>query len=107
MLSLKHARKLRGKAVKRQNKVEKAEHPVLDAATYFAGIASPLMTIPQIYDVWVLNRLDGVSVTSWSGYLLFSFVWLAYGIVHKDRPIIVSSMLWVIAEGLVVLRIVQ
>lgn len=107
MLSLKHARKLRNRAVKHSLKVRKDDHPILDAATYVAGIASPLMTIPQIYDVWVLNKLDGVSVTSWSGYLLFSFVWLAYGIVHRDRPIFVSSMLWVIAEGLVVLRLVQ
>jgi len=60
------------------------------------------MTIPQIMDIWTKKSL-AVNEITWGSYMLFAAVWLYYGIVHKEKPIIISNLLWIIAEGLVVL----
>ncbi len=100
MLHLSHARKRRKKA-KAQNIPIKAHHTILDYLVYFIAIASPLMTIPQICDIWILGLKEGVSFMTWSAYFVASIVWLIYGIVHKDKPIIVSNILWVFMNGMV------
>ncbi len=60
------------------------------------------MTLPQIYDIWITKRLS-VNIITWSSYLVIGFVWLGYGIVHKEKPIIFSNILGIITTGLVVL----
>jgi len=60
------------------------------------------MTIPQIYDIWITKR-PSVNAITWTSYLLIGMVWLFYGIVHKEKPIIFSNILGIITTGLVVL----
>ena len=69
----------------------------------FATI-EPIATIPQIIQVWSANA-GGVSLLTWTFYTLTSFIWLAYGIMKKDKPLILSGALWVTSQGLVVLGV--
>ncbi len=79
------------------------DHTPLDYLVYFCAIAGPVMTIPQIYLIWVNKNASGVSITSWLAYTLLTFVWIYYGIVHKDKPILITNILWLIVNGLVTL----
>ena len=63
------------------------------------------MTIPQIYDIWHTKNAAGVSRLTWIMYVSAAVVWLLYGIQLKDKPIIISSILWVLTESAVVIGI--
>lgn len=67
----------------------------------FATI-EPIATIPQILEVWH-NHIMGVSIITWLFYTLTSCIWLAYGVIKKDKPLIVSGLLWVTSQGMVVI----
>lgn len=68
----------------------------------FATI-EPIATIPQILEIWQHKNIEGVSMLTWFFYMLTSCVWLIYGIIRKDKPLIVSGVLWVASQGLVVI----
>ena len=68
---------------------------------YFAVVAGPLMTLPQVYAIWVEQSTD-VSVISWSAYLLIAVVWLIYGVKHRQKPIIIVQLLWIALDILIV-----
>lgn len=78
---------------------------ILDRTVFAAAIVSPIMTIPQIYIVWTQRSAKGLSLAAWSTYLIVAVVWLVYGMVHKDRAIIVNSFLFVVVHSMVVLGI--
>lgn len=98
MLALHHIHKR-----KRRQKVlnKKISLNPFDYLVYVISIAGPVMTIPQIYDIWVKGN-KGVSLITWQSYLVFTCIWLVYGFMHKEKPIIISNILWLVAQGLVV-----
>ncbi|MBN2881413.1 hypothetical protein JXM83_05165 [Candidatus Woesearchaeota archaeon] len=86
---------------------EKYPHPnkfksMLDKIIYFIGLTGPLMTIPQILKIWSEKSAAGVSMISWMTYLITAFFWLAYGITHKEKPIVITYIFWILTEGFVV-----
>jgi len=88
-------------------KLEPYPHPnkwknLMDRAIYLVSIAGPIMTIPQLMKIWVNHEAAGVSIISWSSYAVIASFWLAYGLMHKEKPIIISSSLWVAMDIMVV-----
>lgn len=75
---------------------------LLDYLIYFAVIFGPLMTIPQVYDIWVLSKKD-ISVISRIAYLITALIWLVYGLKKKDRPIIMVQFLWIVLESAIII----
>lgn len=61
----------------------------IDILVIIAGFFAIAMTIPQILKIWIGKNAAGLSLISWSSYFLVSIVWLAYGIVHREKPIII------------------
>jgi len=76
---------------------------LIDKAIYVAGVFGPLMTAPQLFRIWYHKSAVDVSVLTWSGYLIAAIIWLIYGILHKNKPIIITYALWVLLETLVVI----
>lgn len=76
---------------------------VMDTLAYAASFLSLLLTLDQVRIIWIGHNVDGVSLLAWGAYTLSSTVWLAYGYMHKDRVLIITSFLWIIFNGLVVL----
>jgi uncharacterized protein with PQ loop repeat len=68
------------------------------------AFAIMLMTIPQVVNVW-RDGAGGVSLASWSAYLVSSFAWLAYGIRQRDPTIWLVCIGWIIVDGAVVVGI--
>lgn len=90
--------------------LEKYPHPektkrFFDALVYIAGIATPLFTLPQFLQIWVNQNAGGVSVTTWSAYLIISIIFTIYGFLHKEKPIIVMYLSQAILQIFIVIGI--
>ncbi len=73
---------------------EKFPHPdplkrFLDKIVYLIAFVSPLATLPQIYKVWIEQNVAGISLLSWGFYCLIAIPMVIYGMVHKEKPLIV------------------
>jgi len=58
--------------------------------------ASPLITIPQLFDIYTKKNVAGVSSITWLAYVFTAIIWFTYGIIHKEKVIIVNGILGVI-----------
>ena len=70
---------------------------------FVIAIAEPLANLPQIYTILYHRDASGVSITSWLLYLFFAVNWFWYGIVTKQKPMIVGAVLFIITDGIVVI----
>lgn len=78
----------------------------IDRLIYFAVIIGPVLTLPQVYSIWIQGE-KGVSIITWSAYLVSSVIWLIYGIKHKDMPIITVETMWIILEILIIVGVAR
>lgn len=74
----------------------------VDRAVYFVGVLGPLMTLPQLYNIWFEHQTEGVSLTTWISYAFISSFWLLYGSLHNEKPIIVTQISWLTIHILVI-----
>ena len=75
----------------------------MDKLIYVVGIAGPLRTVPQIAKIWINKSAAGISIIAWVTYAISSAIWAVYGIMHKDKPIAISSLMFVVVNILVVI----
>jgi len=87
-------------------KTKKSSYIVfLDRLTFIVGIIGPFTVVPQIYSIFSTHSADGVSLATWLLIFIVTFPWILYGLAHKEKSIIVSFILWEIANLLVVLGV--
>jgi len=87
------------------NRLKQRKIHFIDKIIYSAVILMPLMTIPQIISIWSTKSADGVSVWTWGMFTFFSIMWLWYAIVHKEKPLIINNILWILMQGSVLVGI--
>jgi len=66
----------------------------IDVLAYIVSFLSLLFTADQIRIIWAEHDARGVSFLSWLFYAISAFVWLGYGLVHKDKVLIITNFLW-------------
>ena len=59
------------------------------------SVVSMLMTVPQVWIIWVNHQAAGVSVISWSTYLVSALLWLWYGVGQRDKNIYLPCIGWI------------
>src|SRR5947209_16807882 len=64
-----------------------------------------IMTIPQVLTIWAGRRAAGVSLLSWSAYLLSAVFWLWYGIRKRDRNIYLPRIGWITLDSAVIVGV--
>ena len=69
------------------------------------SIFTMLMTIPQVLTIWVGHQAAGVSLLSWSAYLISAVLWLWYGIMKRDRNIYLPCVGWIALDGAVIVGV--
>jgi uncharacterized protein with PQ loop repeat len=77
---------------------EKMLRRVLGAMSIFTIV----MTVPQVWTIWVDHQAAGVSVLSWSAYLLSALLWFWHGLRERDRNIYLPCIAWIAADGAVI-----
>ena len=75
---------------------------LIDKLVYVVGIAGPVMTLPQVTKIWLNKNAAGISLPTWITYAAASLIWTVYGVIHKDKPITISSLMFVVVNLLVV-----
>ena len=75
----------------------------LDRVLGFMSIFTMLMTIPQVLTIWVGHQAAGVSVVSWSAYLVSAILWFWYGLRKRDRNIYLPCVGWVGLDAAVII----
>ena len=66
------------------------------------SIFTLLMTIPQVLTIWVGQQAAGVSVLSWSAYLLSAVLWFWFGIKQRDKNIYLPCVGWIGLDAAVI-----
>jgi uncharacterized protein with PQ loop repeat len=78
----------------------------LDRCVLVIGICGPVFTWPQIYQIWSTQEAEGLSLFTWSAWLIFTVFWIIYGLAHQEKPIIVANSLGAINIVLVIIGII-
>ena len=66
------------------------------------SVFTMLMTVPQVLTIWVGHQAAGVSVVSWSAYLLSAILWFWYGLQKKDKNIYLPCVGWIGLDSAVI-----
>jgi uncharacterized protein with PQ loop repeat len=66
------------------------------------SIFTLLMTVPQILTIWVGHQAAGVSVLSWSAYLLSAVLWFWFGLKQGDKNVYLPCVGWVVLDSAVI-----
>jgi len=69
---------------------------------YMVGLVGPFTALPQVLNIWTCHQAGGISLWSSVGVSVIATFWLAYGIILRDGPIVISSLLWVILDSAIV-----
>jgi uncharacterized protein with PQ loop repeat len=76
--------------------------PLLGAMSIFTMV----MTIPQVLTIWVNGQAAGVSIISWTAYLLSAILWFWFGIQKKDKNIYLACLGWILLDSAVILGVI-
>lgn len=75
---------------------------IIDKSAYLMGGITVTVNIPQLISVWTAPDTSGVSLVSWTGFLLGSCFWLLYGLLHAEKPIIAINAMLISVQALIV-----
>src|SRR3989344_4768273 len=76
-------------------------HRILNFVITIVATASPLITLPQLFDIYTKHNASGVSSITWLAYIFTSTIWLYYGIIHREKVIIINGVLGIILGSLI------
>ena len=74
----------------------------LDKIMMGVALIGPLATLPQVYQVFMTQDTKGLALVTWTVWVLLSCVWLVYGLLHKEMPIVLSNLIYIVLQGAVV-----
>lgn len=74
---------------------------LFDKIIILAAFLYPLSSLPQVVEVFN-GHTEGVSILSWVSFMGFAALFLAYGLIHKITPMIITNILWLAVDGLVI-----
>jgi len=66
------------------------------------SVFTMIMTVPQVLAIWVGHQAAGVSILSWSAYLVSALLWLWFGIRRQDKNIYLPCLGWIALDGAVI-----
>jgi len=75
---------------------------IMDKLIFVIGVLGPIANLPQLSKIWSEHNAQGLSLISWASFLIFSWFWLAYGILHKDRLLILTYSLNIVINTIIV-----
>ncbi len=71
------------------------------------SVFTMLMTIPQVLTIWLGHQAAGVSLLSWSAYLVSAILWFWYGLQKRDRNIYLPCVGWMALDGAVIVEVLM
>ena len=77
----------------------------IEQTALIAGIIQPLISAPQIFQIYSNHSAKDVSLLTWVSYLVFGIVFLTYGIMFKLTPIWVTQIIWILMKIAIIVGI--
>jgi len=74
----------------------------LDKVLPVLSVFTMVMTVPQVWSVWVDGNVNGVSLLSWGAYLVSACLWFVHGLQRRDKTIWIACIGWVLLDAAVV-----
>jgi uncharacterized protein with PQ loop repeat len=74
--------------------LSKRERSAVDHAMMVAAVVHPLTALPQVVQIYTTHTAAGVSLATWLGFMVLGTIFLAYALIHRIRPMIVTQVLW-------------
>ena len=74
---------------------------------YLVGLAGPFTTVPQVCSIWMRHQATGISFWSSLGVSAIAAFWLTYGVMVREGPIVLSSILWLILDLVIVAGVIR
>lgn len=71
---------------------------IVDKGIYVIAALGPLSAFDQVWQIWAIGNTNGVSLLMWLSWIPGAIFWLIYGILHKDKPIILTQSLWLVMQ---------
>jgi len=71
------------------------------------AILGPMFDVPQLYQIYSTKSAAGVSFYTWFLFAFFAIPWMIYGIVHKEKPIVISYALWILIDSAIVIGVLM
>ena len=75
----------------------------IEAIGLIAGVIGIFAWIPQIIEVWVHKRHEGISLTSFGVVSIALLLWLIYGILVDSIAMIVANIMTLSVIGAIIL----
>ena len=66
------------------------------------SIFTLVMTVPQVWTIWVNQQAAGVSILSWGAYFLSAVLWFWFGLKKRDKNIYLPCIGWMVLNGAIV-----
>jgi len=66
------------------------------------SVVTMVMTIPQVWVIWVTHETAGVSLLSWSAYLASAALWFWHGWQQRDKNIYLACLGWLLLDAAVI-----
>ncbi len=79
---------------------------ILEPILNLLSIFTMVMTVPQLLTVWLQHDAGGVSVITWSAYLLAAVVWFFHGLQKRDPAIYLACIGWIALDLAVIIGVV-
>ena len=70
------------------------------------SVFTMLMTIPQVLTIWIGQQAAGVSILSWSAYLVSAILWFWFGMQKKDKNIYLPCVGWIVLDLGVIIGVI-
>ena len=78
----------------------------LDKIAYIVGILGPLFTLPQAYNVWILQEVAGVSAFAWGSAFILDIPLLIYALAHREKLMIMIYIAWATINFLIAFGVI-
>src|ERR1700704_5473146 len=69
------------------------------------AVVEPLMTLPQIIQIWTTRDVHSLSLITWVLYVFASCVWLLYGLKIHNKALAITGALWTLVDAAIVVEI--
>jgi len=105
-MAIHHINLRKRKHAKATNGLHPYPHPdrkmqLLDTLVMTIAIIGPVMFIPQIYDIYTTQDAESINFHTFAASCILVLPWIAYGVVHKEKVVYVSSVLSLIVYVLI------
>ena len=79
----------------------------IESIGLFAGVLGIIAWIPQIREVWINKRHDGISLTTFGVVTVALGLWLLYGILVDSISMIIANVMTLTVIFAVILGVVR